>query len=84
MIVSTIPMVSELIPEARSTVISSAVTLQSIGRMSGALAGGALMGLGFAWAAGVAAALNVIVLLMVWGLVREHAHLPTIAQRSNG
>jgi MFS family permease len=77
MIVSTIPMVSELIPEARSTAISSAVTLQLIGRMGGALLGGALASVGFAWAMGVAAALNVIVLLMVWGLVREHAHLPT-------
>lgn len=83
MIVSTIPLVSELIPEARSTVISSTVTLQSIGRMSGALAGGALMSLGFAWAMGVAAALNGVVLLLVWGLVREHA-APTDAQPING
>jgi predicted MFS family arabinose efflux permease len=84
MIVSTIPMVSELIPEARSTAISSAVTLQLIGRMGGALLGGALASVGFAWAMGVAAALTVVVLLMVWGLVREHAHLPTNVQRSNG
>jgi predicted MFS family arabinose efflux permease len=70
-IVGTMPLMTELVPEARSRVLSATVAFHAGGRMVGALLGGYLFHLGFAWNGWTAAALNVIALVLVLALVRE-------------
>lgn len=71
--VSTIPLMTELVPSARGRVMSANVAAQSAGRMLGALLGAFLFRFGFAWigAANVVMTLAAFALL-VW-LVRERA-----------
>lgn len=70
-IVAGIPLISELVPEARSTVMSMAVASHAAGRMMGALLGGWVFGFGFVWN-GVAAGMMTLVgvPLILW-VVRE-------------
>jgi predicted MFS family arabinose efflux permease len=70
-IVSTIPLVTELVPEARSTVISTSAAFHAAGRMLGALAGPYLFRLGFQWTGITACLVNVAALVIVLALVRE-------------
>jgi predicted MFS family arabinose efflux permease len=70
-IVANIPLLTELAPEARSTVISVSGALHSLGRMAGALLGAWLFKAGFEWVGLAAAGLNVLVALMVWRAVKE-------------
>ncbi len=70
-IVANIPLLTELVPGARSTVVSASGALHSIGRMTGALLGAWLFSVGFAWVGLAAAAVNVLVAGMVWAAVRE-------------
>jgi predicted MFS family arabinose efflux permease len=70
-IVATIPLVTELAPEARGTVISTSSAFHAAGRMLGALAGPYLFRLGFQWTGVTACLLNVAALGLVLWLVRE-------------
>lgn len=72
-IVANIPLLSELAPEARGTIISTSGALHGLGRMAGALLGAWLFSLEFAWVGWVAAGVNVLVAGMVWRFVRERA-----------
>jgi len=70
-IVANLPLVSELMPEARNTVLSTAIAFHAAGRMIGAALGGWLFSLGFVWngvAAGLMTALGIPLILWV---VRE-------------
>ncbi len=57
LIVASIPIISELNPQARATVIGANMALFGLGRVLGALLGSHLFALGLAWTGGVAAAL---------------------------
>ncbi len=70
-IVANIPLLTELVPEARSTVVSTSGALHSLGRMAGALLGAWLFKAGFQWVGLAAALINVLVVVIVWGAVRE-------------
>lgn len=70
-IVANIPILTELVPEARSTVISTSGTLHSIARMTGALLGVWLFSFDFMWVGLFAALVNVLALVMVWFGVRR-------------
>ncbi|MBL8058483.1 MAG: MFS transporter [Anaerolineales bacterium] len=72
-IVGTLPLVSELHPEARGTLLSTNFLFMALGRMAGATLGGALFSLGFAWVGGLAALLNGLMLVLLWRVVRERA-----------
>jgi len=70
-IVANIPLITELAPEARSTMVSMAVASHAAGRMLGALLGSFVFRYGFVWngvAAGVATAIGIPLILWV---VRE-------------
>jgi predicted MFS family arabinose efflux permease len=70
-IVATLPLITELAPEARSRVLSAAIASHAGGRMVGALIGGYLFRLGFVWNGAAALALNVLALALLIGFVRE-------------
>ena len=70
-IVATLPLMTELVPQARSRVLSAMVAFHAFGRMVGALLGGYLFGLGFVWNGWTAAALTLLALALLVGLVRE-------------
>jgi predicted MFS family arabinose efflux permease len=69
--VGTLPLLSELHPEARGTLLSTNFLFMALGRMAGAALGGALLTFGFAWVGGLAAGLNLLMLLLLWRVVRE-------------
>lgn len=70
-IVSSIPLMTELVPTARATLLSGNISAHSAGRVLGALIGPPLFSLGMA-AVGVAAAtLNLAALAVLFFLVRE-------------
>lgn len=70
-IVSNIPILTELLPSARSTVFSLSGALHSIGRMMGALLGVWLFKINFVWVGLVAALVSVLMALVVWWGVRR-------------
>jgi predicted MFS family arabinose efflux permease len=70
-IVGALPLISELVPEARGTVLSTTSAFHSVGRMAGALAGGPLFRLGFVWTGLAAAGLNVLLAVIILVFVRE-------------
>lgn len=70
-IVATIPLITELVPEARGATMSANVAFHAAGRMIGALAGAYLFRLGFVWNGAAAAALNVIGIPIVLWIVKE-------------
>lgn len=70
-IVANIPILTELVPEARSTVLSTSGMLHSVGRMTGALLGVWLFSIDFVWVGLFAALVNVLALIMVWFGVRR-------------
>ncbi len=72
-IVANIPLLSELAPEARGTILSTSGALHGLGRMAGALLGAWLFSQDFAWVGWAAAAVNVFVAALVWRFVRERA-----------
>lgn len=71
-IVANIPLLTELVPEARGTVVSVSGALHSLGRMAGALLGASLFNAGFLWVSLAAALINLLVIVMVWRVVKEH------------
>jgi predicted MFS family arabinose efflux permease len=70
-IVANIPILTELVPEARSTVISTSGMLHSVGRTAGALLGAWLFSFSFVWVGLFAALVNVLALVIVWFSVRR-------------
>jgi len=70
-IVASIPLMTELVPEARGTVMSGNVAFHSAGRMLGALVGGYLFRFGFLWNSAASAFFNLIALAVVVLVVRE-------------
>ncbi len=70
-IVSSIPLINELLPEARGTVMSTSVAFHAAGRMIGALLGGYLFRFGFAWNGAAAVLLNLACIPIILWWVRE-------------
>lgn len=71
LIVGSIPIVSELNPQARATLIGANMALIGLGRMAGALLGGPLFALGLGWTGGAAAGLCLLAALTL-SRVREN------------
>jgi predicted MFS family arabinose efflux permease len=70
-IVASIPMMTELVPEARGRVMSANVAFHSGGRMLGALLGGLLFPLGFLWNGLAATICNLLAAVLILRFVRE-------------
>ncbi|MCC6190209.1 MAG: MFS transporter [Anaerolineales bacterium] len=70
-IVATLPLLTELVPEARGWVMSTGVAVLAAGRMLGALLGGFLFPYGFAWNGMAGMACNLAALAVIVLFVRE-------------
>jgi len=70
-IVASIPLMTELMPEARGAVMSSNVAFHAAGRMLGAQLGPLLFQFGFLWTGIAACLLNLVTLGVIILLVRE-------------
>jgi predicted MFS family arabinose efflux permease len=70
-IVSGIPLMTELVPEARATMMASNVGSHSVGRALGALIGPVLFGIGLVANGVVAAGLDLLALVVLLLFVRE-------------
>ena len=71
-IVSTLPLVSGLLPKSRGLMMSFNVASHSAGRMFGALLGTVLLRYGFFWNGALSTALNVIGIMIVVWVVKEN------------
>jgi predicted MFS family arabinose efflux permease len=71
-IVSIIPLMSEVMPSARATTLSFAGAAHSIGRAIGALLAPVLYALGFSIVTGAAVLFNIMGLVAVWYVSRQH------------
>ncbi len=71
-VVAAIPLMTEQVPEARSRMLSATVAFHAGGRMVGALLGGFLFSLGFTWNGWAAAGFNLLALVLLVALVRDH------------
>jgi DHA1 family inner membrane transport protein len=72
--VASLPLMTELVPEARGRVMMANVAVFSAGRMAGALLGGQLFPLGFLWTGIASAATSVLGVLVIIFFVRERGH----------
>jgi MFS transporter, DHA1 family, inner membrane transport protein len=70
-IVASIPLMTELLPEARGRVLSASVAFHAGGRMLGALAGGFLFRFNFMWIGVISMGLNLLALIILLLFVRE-------------
>jgi len=71
-VVSGLPLITELVPAARGTMLSVNIAAMNLGRMAGALAGAALWALGGFGGVGLLSGLASLVTLALWlGYVRE-------------
>jgi predicted MFS family arabinose efflux permease len=70
-LVSAIPLMTELVPSARATVMASNISAHALGRALGALVGPALFAFGFVANGLAAAGLNLLALLLLALYVRE-------------
>jgi predicted MFS family arabinose efflux permease len=70
-LVSAIPMMSELVPEARATMMAGNVGAHSAGRAMGALLAPALFHFGLSLNVAVAAGMDVIALVILVSMVKE-------------
>lgn len=70
-LVASIPMMTELVPEARGRVMSTNVAFHAAGRMVGALLGGYLFQYGFLWNGLAAVGINLLALTVIVLFVRE-------------
>jgi len=70
-LVASIPMMTELVPEARGRVMSTNVAFHAAGRMVGALLGGYLFRYGFLWNGLAAVGINLLALAVIVLFVRE-------------
>jgi predicted MFS family arabinose efflux permease len=73
-IVASLPLVSELAPEARSTVFGLSGASHAAGRMIGPLIASWAYRQGFAWNGAIAALLNLLWIPVILWLVKERAH----------
>ncbi len=73
MIVSLIPLLTEVMPAARATTLSVGGAAQSLGRAIGALLAPALYAFGFPMTTVAAVVINLIGLAAVWYVSRHHA-----------
>ncbi len=73
-IVSTLPLMSEQVPQARATLLATNLAGLSLGRGLGALTGAPLFSLGIQANGAAAAALNLIALGLLLGLVKERGN----------
>ncbi len=71
-IVSSIPLMTEILPSARATVLALNVSGLSLGRALGAFASPRLYGLGFGAVAVGAVVFNLLALLALWRMKRSH------------
>lgn len=71
-IVSIIPLITEVLPEARVTMLSFAGAAHSIGRATGAWLAPSLYLAGFSYNMGAAIAFNLLGLAAVWYVSRHH------------
>jgi MFS transporter, DHA1 family, inner membrane transport protein len=72
--VASLPLMTELVPEARGRVMTANVAVFSAGRMAGALLGGQLFPFGFLWIGIASASCSLIGLLVILFFVRERGH----------
>ena len=72
-LVTTLPLMTELVPEARGRVMTANVAMLAAGRMLGALLGGWLLPLGFFWTGVASAATSLIALVVIIAFVRERS-----------
>lgn len=70
-LVASIPMMTELVPEARGRVMSTNVAFHAAGRMVGALLGGYLFQFGFVWNGLAAVGINLLAMAVIILFVRE-------------
>jgi predicted MFS family arabinose efflux permease len=70
-IVASIPLMTEMVPEARGRVMSTNVAFHAGGRMLGALLGGLVFPFGFIWNGVVALACNLVAVAVIIFFVRE-------------
>ena len=77
-LVSSLPLMTELVPAARATMMAANVAALSLGRALGALAGPPLFSAGIAGNAAAAALLNLAALLTLAFFVREHADVRAV------
>jgi predicted MFS family arabinose efflux permease len=70
-VVGTIPLMSEQVPTARASLLATYFASLSVGRSLGAQAGAALFPMGMLANGAAAAALNLLSLVLLLGLVRE-------------
>jgi len=70
-IVASIPLISELMPEYRNTVMSTSIAAHAAGRMIGSLLGGFVFQFGFLWNGVVAGILTMIGIPLILWVVRE-------------
>jgi len=73
-IVGSLPLMSEQVPQARATLLATNIAGLSLGRSVGALAGAPLYALGIQANAAAAAALNLLALGLLLGLVKEQGN----------
>ena len=71
-LVTSIPLMSEIMPSARATTLSFNLAAHSLGRAGGALLAPALYALGFASVAAAAVVINLLGLGAVWYVSRHH------------
>lgn len=67
-VVSSIPLMSEVVPSARATLMSSNAGALSLGRALGALLASPLYALGFGWSCLAAVAFNLMAMFALWRL----------------
>ena len=79
-VVSMLPMMTEQVVSARSTLMATNIAASSLGRVLGALAGGPLFAIGLGANGLVAAGLNIAALVLVLSLLRERGEAAVLAQ----
>lgn len=77
-IVASIPLMSELMPEYRNTVMSTGIASNAAGRMIGSLLGAFVFRFGFVWNGIVAGILTVIGIPLILWVVKEETMIPEV------
>jgi len=78
-IVSSLPLMTEQTPRARSTLMATNIAAFSLGRSLGALAGGPLFAVGLVANGAVSAILNLLALGLLLAFVRERGEVVAVA-----
>jgi predicted MFS family arabinose efflux permease len=80
-LVSSLPLLTELVPSARATMMSTNIAAYSLGRSAGALGGPILFRYGIGVNAVVSVAINLTALAVLLLFVHEHLHMPAAEPR---